>query len=132
MPRIGWMAIVLIVGMLATTATAHAQKRVALVIGNSAYTRVPALPNPTIDAAAVENMLRAVGFEFVQRADNLNLADLRKALRGFSAQVAGADIAVVFFAGHGIEVNGANYLIPVDAVLEHDVDVQTRHFRWIV
>jgi Caspase domain len=107
---------------------AVAQKRVALVIGNGAYTKVPALPNPSNDAAAVEKLLRAAGFEYVQRSDNLKLTDLRKALRDFSAQVAGADIAVVFFAGHGIEVNGTNYLIPVDAVLEHDVDVQDEAF----
>jgi Caspase domain len=92
MRRVGWMALVLIVGMLATTATVHAQKRVALVIGNGAYTKVPALPNPTNDAAAVEKLLRSAGFDFVGRADNLKLADLRKALRDFSAQVAGADI----------------------------------------
>lgn len=103
---------------------AHAQKRVALVIGNSAYANVTKLPNPSRDAAAVEGMLRTAGFDVVQRVTDLSGVAMRRALRDFSDQVRDADIAVVFYAGHGIEVNGSNYLVPVDAVLERDIDVE--------
>jgi formylglycine-generating enzyme required for sulfatase activity len=102
---------------------AWAERRVALVIGNGAYTKVGKLPNPPNDSRAVEAMFKAAGFDTVVRADNLNAAQMRRALRDFSDQVWGADIAIVFFAGHGIELNGANYLLPVDAVLERDIDV---------
>jgi uncharacterized caspase-like protein len=91
---------------------------------NGAYTKVPALPNPPSDAAALEKLLSASGFDFVRRADNLGLAEMRRALRDFSTEVSNADIAIVFFAGHGIEVNGTNYLVPIDAVLERDLDVE--------
>jgi uncharacterized caspase-like protein len=111
----------LIAGM---TDVARAEKRVALVIGNGAYEKVSRLPNPAQDASAIEGMLKAAGFDVVQRATDLNAVTLRRALRDFSDQVREADIAVVFYAGHGIEVNGANYLIPIDAVLERDIDVE--------
>ena len=103
---------------------AEAQKRVALVIGNSDYGTVGKLPNPTRDAGAIEGLLRSAGFEVVEVKRDLGAAAMRRALRDFSDQVRGADIAVVFFAGHGIEVNGTNYLIPVDATLERDIDVE--------
>lgn len=98
-------------------------KRVALVIGNSEYAKVSKLPNPGRDAAAVEAMLKAAGFDAVQRANDLGVNAMRRALRDFSDHARDAEIAVVFFAGHGIEVGGTNYLIPVDAVLERDIDV---------
>ncbi len=103
---------------------AEAQKRVALVIGNGDYGKVGKLPNPTRDASSVEAMLRAAGFDAVEVKRDLGAIALRRALRDLSDQVRGADIAVVFFAGHGIEVNGTNYLIPVDATLERDIDVE--------
>jgi len=104
--------------------SAHADNRVALVIGNSAYAKVGRLPNPASDADAVEALLRAAGFSVVEARRDLGVVALRRALRDFSERVRGADIAVVFYAGHGIEVNGANYLIPVDATLERDIDVE--------
>ena len=105
-------------------ASAHAEKRVALVIGNSDYQKVGALPNPERDAAAMGELFRQVGFDRVDIKTNLNQAGLRKALRDFSDAVSDADIAVVFYAGHGIEVSGTNYLIPTDAMLQHDIDVE--------
>jgi len=103
---------------------ASAERRVALVIGNGAYAKVGRLPNPVRDAAAVEALLRTVGFDAVEVRTDLGAGAMRRALRDFSDRVADADIAVVFFAGHGIEVNGINYLIPVDATLERDIDVE--------
>ena len=105
-------------------ASAHAEKRVALVIGNSNYQKVGVLPNPVRDAAAMGELFRKIGFDRVDVKTNLDQAGLRKALREFSDAVYDADIAVVFFAGHGIEVSGTNYLIPTDAMLQRDLDVE--------
>jgi hypothetical protein len=103
---------------------AHAEKRVALAIGNGAYTKVGKLPNPSSDARAIAGLLRAARFDVVDVRNDLGAADMRRAIRDFSDRVNDADIAVVFYAGHGIEVKGVNYLIPVDATLERDIDVE--------
>jgi uncharacterized caspase-like protein len=103
--------------------SALAEKRVALVIGNSAYQKVAKLPNPSNDASAVAAMLKSAGFDSVDSRLNVSASDLRKTLREFAARARDADIAVVYYAGHGIELDGTNYLIPVDASLETDGDV---------
>jgi branched-chain amino acid transport system substrate-binding protein len=99
------------------------EKRVALVIGNSAYKSVPRLPNPQRDAAAVAAALRQVGFQSVTLQTDLSLDKTLQALREFARAADGADWALVYFAGHGIEVGGVNYLIPIDATLANDRDV---------
>jgi hypothetical protein len=101
-----------------------AEKRVALVIGNSAYKHVGKLPNPSSDARAIADLLKRSGFDVVESRQDLNSNDLRRAIRDFSDKTRDADIAVVFYAGHGIEVDGTNYLLPVDAALERDIDVE--------
>ena len=93
------------------------EKRVALVIGNSAYEHVPALRNPANDAKALAAVLRRLGFTEVRELLDANLAQLGTALKEFGDLAAGADWAVIYFAGHGVEVGGTNYLIPVDATL---------------
>lgn len=123
MARLFRLAFVL-VPLLAWVTPGQAEKRVALVIGNGAYAKVSKLPNPVNDAAAVEAMLKAARFDKVVRASDLGAVQMRRLLRDFSDDVRGADIAVVFYAGHGMEMNGVNYLIPVDAVLERDIDVE--------
>src|ERR1700737_4209893 len=102
---------------------ALADKRVALVIGNSSYRNVAKLSNPANDAAAVAAMFKSAGFNTVESKLNLTVSELRKALRDFGNTSRDADIAVVYYAGHGIELDGTNYLIPVDATLETDTDV---------
>jgi uncharacterized caspase-like protein len=102
---------------------ALAGKRIALVIGNSAYQKVPRLPNPTNDAAALAAMLKAAHFDSIESKFDLPAANLRKTLRDFAGRARDADIAVVYYAGHGIELDGTNYLVPVDAALETDGDV---------
>src|SRR5689334_604591 len=92
--------------------SAHAGERVALVIGNSSYQNVVALKNPGPDAAAMADMLRKGGFDVVETANDLTLAAMRRTLRSFSRTAEAADVAVVYYAGHGIEINGTNYLIP--------------------
>jgi hypothetical protein len=106
------------------SSAAVAEKRVALVIGNGAYVRSAPLPNPSRDADAVASLFRAAGFDVVEAKRDLGVVAMRRTLRDFSDRVIDADIATVFYAGHGIEVSGTNYLIPVDAVLERDMDVE--------
>jgi hypothetical protein len=110
--------------MILLHSAALAEKRVALVIGNSAYATVPKLPNPARDASAIGALLRGADFAVVEVRTDLTSALMRRALRDFSDHVRDADIAVVFYAGHGIEVNGTNYLIPIDAALERDIDAE--------
>jgi tetratricopeptide (TPR) repeat protein len=106
------------------SAIAAQGRRVALVIGNSAYEKVPALANPTKDATVVATALRNIGFNTVTLAIDASHEKIIAALRAFAEQADKADWAVVYYAGHGMEMNGQNYLIPVDAVLKTDRDVQ--------
>ncbi|MEE9375566.1 MAG: caspase family protein [Rhizobiaceae bacterium] len=101
---------------------AFAGARVALVIGNSNYTNASSLPNPVNDADDLAQKLEGMGFE-VLKLKNLGFQAMRLALRDFSAKAAGADVALIFYAGHGMEVNKHNYLVPVDAVLASDRDI---------
>src|SRR5712675_2830295 len=102
---------------------ALAGKRVALVIGNSSYQNVAALTNPANDATAITEMFKKASFDVVESRRDLKYMEMRRALRDFADKARGADIAVIYFAGHGLEVDGTNYVVPVDAVLERDADV---------
>ncbi len=99
-------------------------RRVALVIGNSSYSSTGPLANPTRDAEAVANSLRQIGFGSVQLEKDLTRDRLIQALRNFADEADKADWALVYFAGHGIEMNGVDYLVPIDAKLKRDRDVQ--------
>jgi hypothetical protein len=107
---------------------AFAQKRVALVLGNADYQNVAPLSNPVNDGAVIAATLKRAGFDVVDARYNLAAADTRRALRDFGDIARGADIAVIYYAGHGVEVDGTNYLIPVDAKLERDTDVYDEAF----
>lgn len=107
---------------------ALADKRVALVLGNSAYQNVPPLPNPVNDAALMADTFKKAGFDLVELKQNLTVQETRRVLRDFTDKASDADIAVIYYAGHGIEVDGSNYLIPVDAKLERDDDVYDEAF----
>jgi uncharacterized caspase-like protein len=107
---------------------AFAEKRVALVLGNSAYQNVARLANPVNDGAMIAATLKNAGFDVVEERHDLPAAETRRALRDFADRARDADIAVVYYAGHGIEVDGTNYLIPVDAKLERDTDVYDEAF----
>ena len=95
-------------------ADAAAAERVALVIGNSAYQNAEELPNPRNDAAAVAEALTRTGFEVDLKTD-LDQLGLQHALRDFGLKAEAADVALVYYAGHGVQVAGENYLLPVDA-----------------
>lgn len=104
--------------------SALADKRVALVLGISAYQHVAKLPNPSNDADAMAALFKKAGFDVVETKRDVGIADLRRAVGDFSDKAQDADVAVVFFAGHGIEVDGTNYLVPADAKLARDFDIE--------
>jgi uncharacterized caspase-like protein len=102
---------------------ALAEKRIALAIGNSNYQNVSHLANPANDAATLAATFRKANFDVVTLRVDLSAIEMRRVLRDFGEKARDADIAVVYYAGHGIEVDGINYLIPVDAALERDTDI---------
>src|SRR5215470_14700526 len=99
-----------------------ADTRVALVIGNAAYRNAATLANPRNDAEAVAAALERVGFKVVKGID-LDQAGMRATIREFDSALTGADVGLFYYAGHGLQVEGRNYLIPVDAALEREVDL---------
>ena len=102
---------------------AAAAGRLALVIGNSAYRNAPALDNPSNDAADLANALRGIGFDVIETRDATREA-MANAVRAFSERIGSADVALFFYAGHGLQMNGENYLLPVDARIESAADVR--------
>lgn len=121
---IGLVALVISALLGVTAEGLAAERRVALVIGNAAYRNAPALTNPARDAQSIADMLKSAGFETVELRQNLDSLDLKRAIRSFLLSARDSDVAVVFFAGHGIEVNGSNYILPVDAKLKTDFDAE--------
>src|ERR1700681_2624037 len=109
--------------MAFTANAAKADKRVAFVVGNGAYKNVAALPNPAVDAKSMAKLLRNVGFDVVE-GSNLTRDKMTEKLLDFGKKAEGADVALFFYAGHGIAVNGTNYLLPVDADLKSEMDVK--------
>jgi len=103
-------------------ACAQNEKRIALVVGNSNYASVPKLPNPSRDAISVGQMFRDAGFNNVDVIVNATNLEFKRAIRKFEIDADQADIAVIFYAGHGLEIGGTNYLIPIDAKLASDRD----------
>jgi uncharacterized caspase-like protein len=108
--------------VLAGIAPAAAEKRVALVIGNSAYENVPRLTNPSNDASDVAAKLKALGFEVVEGID-LGKRDMEKRIRAFAEALNGADVGLFYYAGHGLQVDQRNFLAPVDAQLKSESDL---------
>jgi uncharacterized caspase-like protein len=109
--------------LLVSGNAAFAAKRVAFVVGNGAYKNVTQLHNPPIDARSMAKVLRNVGFDVVE-GTNLNRDKMTEKLLDFGKKAEGADVAVFYYAGHGIAVNGTNYLLPVDADLKSEMDVK--------
>ncbi|MDU1694408.1 MAG: caspase family protein, partial [Bradyrhizobium sp.] len=109
--------------MVLTAEAARADRRVAFVVGNGAYKSVAQLPNPPVDAKAMAATLRNVGFDVVE-GTNLTRDKMTEKLLDFGRKAQGADIAVFYYAGHGIAIAGTNYLLPVDADLKSEMDVK--------
>jgi len=112
-----------IVTFLVSGSAAFADKRVAFVVGNAAYKSVAPLPNPAVDAKSMARVLRNVGFDVVEGV-NLSRDAMTAKLLEFGKKAEGADVAVFFYAGHGIAIDGTNYLLPVDADLKSEMDVK--------
>ncbi|MFB6458122.1 caspase family protein [Bradyrhizobium tunisiense] len=108
-----------------TPGGASTGRRVALVIGNGAYKNVHALPNPPRDAKLIAGVLRDLGFQSVMDAKDLTRDTFFRTLKAFAEEAEKADWAVVYYAGHGFEIGGVNYLVPVDARLTADKDAET-------
>lgn len=111
-------------GPAVTKVVIPSSRRVALVIGNAAYRSVSVLANPGRDSTTVAEALRQVGFQSVTLVSDATRDKMIEALRAFATEADKADWALIYYAGHGIEVGGLNYLIPVDAKLASDRDVQ--------
>jgi Caspase domain len=110
---------------------AAAENRIALVIGNSSYETVSVLPNPANDARAMTELLTLAGFEVVS-APNLTQGGMRQTIGNFATTVAGKGpdtVALVFYAGHGLQVDGENFLVPVDARIQREADVAVQAMR---
>jgi uncharacterized caspase-like protein len=101
---------------------AAAEKRVALVVGNSTYKEVTPLTNPVNDANDISSALKSAGFDVVLGVD-VDKRDFDARIRSFTELLENADVAIFFYAGHGLQVAGRNYLIPVDAKLQNERDL---------
>ena len=125
-----YRGIVILMGLCAlaaaSTLPAHAERRVALVIGNSAYSSVAKLANPSRDARSLADAFERLDFETITLKQDLTYSEFRRTLSDFARLADNADIAVIYYAGHGIEVGGQNYLVPIDAKLRaaRDVDFE--------
>ncbi|WP_200844497.1 caspase family protein [Bradyrhizobium sp. USDA 3458] len=131
MLRRSLLSLIVPAAILLGAVPASAENRLALVIGQSAYKSVPALPNPANDAKAVSQMLTDAGFA-VTAASDLSQDEMRARLSDFAGQVAakGADtVALVFYAGHGLQIDGENYLVPVDVDPKREADIPIQAVR---
>jgi uncharacterized caspase-like protein len=114
----------LVAPVLIAAEPACADKRVALVVGISAYEHAPRLANSVNDAASMTALFKNAGFDVVETRRDIGIVEFRRAVREFSDKVRDSDIAVLYYAGHGIEVDGTNFLIPADAKLQSDFDIE--------
>jgi uncharacterized caspase-like protein len=99
------------------------ERRVALVVGNGTYQNAPELPNPPNDARAVAETLHGLGFEVIEARD-LGYGAMQVALGGFADKLQGAAVGLFFYAGHGLQLAGENYLVPIDARLQREAQVR--------
>ncbi|OWV73966.1 peptidase [Rhizobium sp. R339] len=118
-------AILLSVGIAHGAVTGESSRRVALVIGNSVYKTLPSLPNPANDVEEVANTLRAAGFD-VTIGVNVDRIGLEDTVRRFLRSTSNAEAGLIYYSGHGIQVGGQNFIVPIDATLETPYDVETQ------
>jgi uncharacterized caspase-like protein len=123
MQRTGWAALVLLILPLWAAPAAVAAKRVALVIGNAKYVHEERLANPGNDAREVAAALQRIGFDEVEVVLDADLIAMQSALARFARSTGASDLALIYYSGHGIEVDGRNYLIPTSAKLADAGDV---------
>jgi membrane-associated protease RseP (regulator of RpoE activity) len=121
-----WLSVLM---MMLVCVSPAAAKRVALVIANGSYAHVAALNNPASDARLIAASLKQAGFDEVVIRSDLGKSQLEAELRSFGMRAEGAEVALIYYAGHGIEAGGQNYLIPVDAQLARDRDLEVEATR---
>ena len=109
--------------ILMAAGSAQAERRLALVVGNSSYRNTPSLANPKNDAVAMATALKRLGFKVIRGID-LSSADMRRTVREFAGALQSTDVAVFYYAGHGLQVKGQNYLVPVDAKMRSTLDLE--------
>jgi Caspase domain len=114
--------VLLVHGIASICSAAVAGDRLALVIGNGAYANAPRLANPANDAADIAQSLRSIGFEIVEGRD-LDKRAMEQKIVEFGHKLDGASLALFFYAGHGLQVSGQNYLVPIDARLQRAGDL---------
>src|ERR1700743_3876166 len=125
------IALIVATLVLGAAPVAHAEKRLALVIGQSAYRSVPALPNPANDARKMTELLGTAGFD-VTAAFDLTQDQLGETVGDFAAKISvnGPDtVALLFYAGHGLQIDGENYLVPVDVDVQREADIPLQAVR---
>src|SRR6185295_14267876 len=115
-----WIALAALAALLPCAALA--QDRMALVIGNSAYKNSP-LANPVNDASDFAAALRGMGFQVIAR-NNASQAEMRNAVRDFGNQLRRAQVGLFYFAGHGLQIAGNNYIVPVNADIRNEADAE--------
>ena len=116
-----FLALFFVFGAMSIASLAHAERRIALVIGNSVYQNTAELKNPKNDAGDMAASLRRLGFEVFEGHD-LDKRSMERMIRQFGVKLSGADLALFFYAGHGVAVGGQNYLVPTDARLASEGD----------
>jgi uncharacterized caspase-like protein len=123
--KLGVLALIAGLGALAAASPAAAERRVALVVGNSAYQNVTPLDNPKNDARLMADTLRALGFQLIGNGPQIDLDKPRfdAALQTFGNAIVGADVALFYYAGHGLQVAGRNFLVPISANATKEADV---------
>src|SRR5579871_4877680 len=121
-----WKLGILLVAALsfAHPSWAQSEKRVALIIGNDSYSGLKPLDNAVNDARAMDRMLKSLGWETILKT-NASRHELNNAIDGFGGKLSSGAVGLFYYAGHGVESHGQNYLIPVDAVLESEADLRT-------
>jgi uncharacterized caspase-like protein len=124
-----FLALLTVASVVALATPSLAAKRAALLVGNAAYRIAGVLANPLNDVELVALALRRASFDVVEVKPNLGIAEFRQTLRRFQTEADGADMALMYFAGHGVEAKGANWLIPVDAELNLDRDLEYEAIR---
>jgi uncharacterized caspase-like protein len=122
MSRVAGLLVALFAAWLGLTTTARADNRVALIVGNETYRHMPTLSNPVRDATEVAKALTDLGFDTIV-VTNADLSGLNEAIAAFSQKVSQADVALFYFSGHGMQFQGKNYLLPVEADLNSASDI---------
>jgi len=118
-----WLGLLFTLFSVVSSSNGFAADRVALVIGNSAYQHAPHLDNPANDAQDIAKALTQAGFDVVER-DDVNRSQMADAIRDFSQRIKGAEVALFYYAGHGMQMEGENYLLPIDANVETPADAR--------